>query len=103
MDHIHASDQGLSVLCSILSAPECAASYLPPNLRSRAIILGDERLQICALMNRPGRSTTFASSKGPVPFIVAALQKFKPLVVLSGNFIETPARSWKLGAPGPER
>jgi hypothetical protein len=37
------------------------------------------------------------------PFIVAALQKFKPLVVLSGNFIETPARNWRLGAPGPLR
>ena len=32
-----------------------------------------------------------------------SLQKFQPLVKLSGNFIETPARSWKLGAPGPER
>jgi hypothetical protein len=79
---------------SIVSAPE---SEIKGNY------ISDERLQICALMNRPGRSTTFASSKGPVPFIVAALQKFKPLVVLSGNFIETPARSWKLGAPGPER
>ena len=35
--------------------------------------------------------------------IVVAFQKFQPLVKLSGNFSETPARSWKLGAPGPLR
>jgi hypothetical protein len=33
----------------------------------------------------------------------AAFQKFQPLVKLSGNFSETPARSWKLDAPGPLR
>jgi hypothetical protein len=32
-----------------------------------------------------------------------ALQKFQPLVKLSGNFSETPARIWRLGAPGPLR
>jgi hypothetical protein len=29
----------------------------------------------------------------PDRFVVAVLQKFQPLVKLSGNFIETPARS----------
>ena len=43
------------------------------------------------------------SGPAPVRLTGAPFQKFKPLVVLSGNFIETPARSWKLGAPGPER